>query len=278
MSAFRHDSVLLSLIKRVDYIQSILRKVTVNLPLFDIANENTPDQLTADQNNYVIGNYDILRISSDKDVTITGLKGGIKGRSLRIFNVGNFRLIFAHANASSDPENRFDIVGGEDIEIFPSGNISLYYDSTLSRWVVPQIPSWFGVFGLTTYASAAIQNIASGGDQQVTNWTIERDDFDMFDTVNSKIIIPVSGLYLGVFSGNFDANATGYRKWAWEVFGFFPSVQTVPAVTTGGIGTSFGCPFFYPLDEGDEIRMYVGQNSGSPLNINNVLVGLTRVF
>jgi len=135
MPAIRHDDILLRLIKDVSYIRSILNKIVVNLPLFDIANENTPTQLTANQNDYVIGNYDVLRLTSDADRTITGLRRGVKGRSLQIFNVGNFVITLAHQSASSTAEYRFAFATGTNHIILPGSSIKVYYDSTQERWI-----------------------------------------------------------------------------------------------------------------------------------------------
>jgi len=73
MPAIRSDDTLLRLIRDLNEVRSILRQVVATLPLFDIDNENTPDQLTAAQyDDYVPGNYDVLRLSSSQNVRITG--------------------------------------------------------------------------------------------------------------------------------------------------------------------------------------------------------------
>lgn len=135
MPAVRHDDILLRLIKDVNDIRSALRRVTVNLPLFDIANENSPTQLTTNQNNYVIGNYDILKISSSQDVNITGFKGGVKGRYIKIFNTGSFVITLTHQDTSSDADNRFAFAPGIDTIITPGSSILLYYDIDQNRWI-----------------------------------------------------------------------------------------------------------------------------------------------
>lgn len=135
MPAIRHDDLLLRLLKRVEEISAALRRVTVNLPLYDVANENTPAQLTANQNNYVIGNYDILRLSANKTVRITGLRGGIKGRSLRIYNIGDNALLLPDQDAGSDAENRFKFPEGRIGYIGPGSSLELYYDSTAQKWI-----------------------------------------------------------------------------------------------------------------------------------------------
>ena len=85
MPALKHDDVLLRLIKDVNDVRSALRRVVATLPLYDIDNENSPAQITANQNNYIPGNYDVLRLTSSAAYTITGITTGVKGRKLRIF-------------------------------------------------------------------------------------------------------------------------------------------------------------------------------------------------
>ena len=107
MPAIRHDDLLLRLVKDVTDIKSALRRTVANLPLYDIANENTPAQLTASQNDYAPGNYDNLRLSSNKTISITGIRGGVKGRSIRIFNVGSHAILLTHEDSNSIAANRF---------------------------------------------------------------------------------------------------------------------------------------------------------------------------
>jgi len=135
MPSIRHDDVLLRLIRDVNDIRSALRRVVANLPLYDIANENTPTQLTANQNNYVPGNYDILRISGDAIRTITGMSGGVKGRFVKIFNTGSYPLVLSHQSSSSLAANRFKFATSVDTIVMPGSSVVVYYDSTQLRWI-----------------------------------------------------------------------------------------------------------------------------------------------
>lgn len=185
MPAIRYEDLLLRIVKEITYIRSALRHVTTNLPLYDIASENTPAQLTANQNNYAPGNYDVLRLSSSLAVSITGIRGGVKGRSLRIFNTGAYAITLAHQNASSDAANRLKFATAANVLIMPGSFVDLYYDSSQSRWVEgmqledsgiskettpAQItanqnnynPSDYGVLRITSSAAYSITGISGG--------------------------------------------------------------------------------------------------------------------
>jgi len=212
MPAIRHDDTILRLIKRVDEIAAALRRVTVNLPLFDIANQNTPDQLSADQDNYVIGNYDLLRLTSSSTITITGLKGGIKGRFLRIFNVGNYPITLAHQDASSDSENRFKFSNGQDAPIPPSSNITIYYDSVAERWIGGDVYSSGAVFASITDNS--FQSIPSGAITKMTFNATVSDQYGFFDSASNRFVIRFPGFYdvkiNAVFNG--EGSGLGYPR------------------------------------------------------------------
>lgn len=131
----RQDDLLLRLVKDVNDIRSMLRRTVANLPLFDISNENSPDIITADQNDYVPGNFDVLRLASDAARTITGIRGGVKGRFLRLINVGNFEITIANLSMLSLDGNRILSATGRDIVINVNGELLLYYDITQTRWI-----------------------------------------------------------------------------------------------------------------------------------------------
>jgi len=55
--------------------------------------ENTPAQITGDQNNYATGGYDVLRLDTDASRTVTGLADGVNGRRLTLANIGSNNLV-----------------------------------------------------------------------------------------------------------------------------------------------------------------------------------------
>jgi len=132
MPAIRHDDTLLRIIKDLNDVRSALRRVVATLPLYDIDNENTPAVITTDQDNYVPGNYDVLKLQSSKSVSITGIRNGVRGRNLRIFNIGSFPIYFIEESTDSLPENRFD--AGVSVPLLPGDCVTFYYDESASRW------------------------------------------------------------------------------------------------------------------------------------------------
>jgi len=138
--AVRQDDLLLRVLKDLADVRSALRRVVSVLPLFDIDNENTPALLTANQDDYNPGNYDVLRLESNKIVFISGISRGIKGRKLRLFNVGeDYSIVLKDGSTDSVPANRFSFQRGTSpvylLEIPPLSSVQLYYDSTLQRWL-----------------------------------------------------------------------------------------------------------------------------------------------
>lgn len=131
----RQDDLILRLVKDVNDIRSLLRRTVANLPLFDISNENTPDQITSDQNDYVPGNFDVLRIYSDAPRVITGFRGGVKGRFLRLFNVGNYEITIAASSGLSSYGNRVVSPTGFDMIVNAGGELVLYYDINAQHWI-----------------------------------------------------------------------------------------------------------------------------------------------
>lgn len=193
-SLIRQDDLVLRLVKDVNDIRSALRRVVANLPLFDISNENTPAQLTASQNDYVPGNYDVLRLSSTAAISITGFRGGLKGRFLRLFNVGDYEITIPHRSSSSAAGNRVRSSTGQSIVLSPGGELSLYYDITALEWI-------------SSYASNANRiscqlrrtvdySIADSEDYNIVWQTAVVDTGAFWDpTVPTDIVIPETGWY-----------------------------------------------------------------------------------
>ena len=192
MPAIKHDDLLLRLVKDVNEVRSALRRVVANLPLFDIDNENTPAQLTADQNNYVPGNYDVLRLSGNAARNITGIRNGTKGRRLRIFNVGSYPITLVHASASSLAANRFKFSNAKDAVIPPASTTLIYYDSTQARWIGGDTQSSGAVFMSVTNTGSQGPNT---GSQLPLTGTVDSDQYGFWDATNKKIVIQYNGLY-----------------------------------------------------------------------------------
>src|SRR3990167_2819323 len=149
MPAIRHDDLLLRLGKEVNDIKAALRRIVPNLPLYDIANENTPAQLTASQNDYAPGNYDVLLLDSSRLVALTGMRGGVKGRSIRLFNIGDNSILIPTESTSSQTANRFRLQGGKDpvylTSVEPNTNLEFYYLNSEQRWVTVLAPAAYDI-------------------------------------------------------------------------------------------------------------------------------------
>lgn len=98
----------------------------------------SPAQITSDQNNYAPTGFAdayTLRLNTDASRTITGIAGGAAGRKIQIVNIGSFDLVLADDSASSTAGNRILLPNGA-LTIRPDGGVTLWYDTTSSRWRV----------------------------------------------------------------------------------------------------------------------------------------------
>jgi hypothetical protein len=100
--------------------------------------EYTPSTIGADQNDYDIGNYNILRLTSDAVRTLTGLQGGKAGRWVILVNVGSNNIVLAHQSASSNAANRIISPTAANYTLTASSGSSAfcYYDAVTDRWRV----------------------------------------------------------------------------------------------------------------------------------------------
>jgi hypothetical protein len=280
MASIKHDDVLLRLIRDVNDVRSALRRVVATLPLYDIDNENSPAQITANQNNYIPGNFDVLRLTSSAAYSITGIANGVKGRSIQIFNVGAFNITLIYQSGLSIAANRFDTPSGENFILYPQAGVKLYYDASISRWKIQDVPAWAGAYGysLFLYNSVFLSIPGTGAQTKLTFDTAWTDKWGMWDVVNQKITIPQTGCYMGILGGNFPYNVGGgYRSIAWNYAGVNIFSDIRMAVTVGGIATSFACPYFFYHAPGQTIEVYASQNSGVALNLAGMYLGFSRV-
>ena len=266
MPVIRFDRTLMRLMKDVNDIRSALRRVTVNLPLYDINNENTPAQITADQDDYVIGNYDVLRLSTDQaGRTLTGLKGGVKGRKLRIINIGSYEFLLAHQSASSDPENRIISPTETDVLINADGEISLYYDSTQSRWVAS-----YGAGGDRISCDLELSGVQSIPDSAFTDisWTsIIKDTGNFFSALNpTYITIPSSGWYVLRTHIAWNANLAGVRHHLIRSVAGVSYAHDKRNFTPGsGVDMDLTRVMYLPINT--QVKILVWQNSGAALDV-----------
>lgn len=239
--------------------------------IYDVLNESTPAQITSNQNNYSIGLAEVLRLSTDASRTITGISGGVKGRSLQIFNVGNFNITLAYESGSSSAENRFYSPSTENTVLYPKAGVKLYYDSTLQRWMIPDAPTWMGKYGKTCIVSAsATQSIPDNTTTKITCLdTVVSDEWGMWSVANQRITVPETGVYFGSIGFQFPGNLAGdgtVRAVSWRMGVLYLGVIQVPPCAYP-VATDIAVPLFYKFDAGDIVEMYVLQDCGSSLSV-----------
>lgn len=189
----RQDDLILRLVKDVNDIRSLLRRTVANLPLFDISNENTPDQITSNQNDYVPGNFDVLRIYSDAPRTITGFRGGVKGRFLRIFNVGNYEITIAASSGASSYGNRVVSPTGFDMIINAGGELVLYYDINAQHWISSYSSN---ADRISVRLRITDDHFLADSDDWDIEWQTAIDTGNFWDPANPAIVtIPETGWY-----------------------------------------------------------------------------------
>lgn len=96
----------------------------------------TPAQITADQDNYDLGDAFVARLSTDASRTIKGIKNGEAGIWLLIINVGANDLVLADEHGDADAENRIITKSGSDLTLAPNASAWLFYDADTARWRV----------------------------------------------------------------------------------------------------------------------------------------------
>lgn len=128
------DNIQLRIIKELADIKKGLRKTTASAQLYVVLNESTPAQITASQNDYDPGYYDVLRLDASGAYAISGFSGGVKGRVLRVINVGNYTISFYHDSTLSLAANRIYSATHTTFSLAKDAWRDFYYDITIQRW------------------------------------------------------------------------------------------------------------------------------------------------
>lgn len=282
----QYKGVTMDLVQRVLKLEKWRRDKTGDSPLFDIANEHTPATLSANQNDYDPGFYDVLRIDATLALSITGITRGQKGRFLELCNISSFNITLPYESTSSVAANRIINSSGEDIRLFPTGRVRLYYDSTLARWVISDPPSWKGKYGMATRlylaSASSTQTISTGaGGEKILLDSIVAtigDPYGFFDAGNNRIVIPtgMDGFYMGGVMGTWASHVTAdtRRLLAYQHNGVERGI-TVPAVANAQMRAL--CPISLVCAAGDIIDFYAYQESGGDLDLSFIYVDFARI-
>lgn len=152
------QALLREMVAEIEKLKAEQRRLAAMIPLYEVINENTPTQFSANQNNYDAGDYDALMLSSNAARDLTGIAGGVKGRVMRLVNVGSNNIVLRNESSSSSAANRFTSAGGSDVFLVPGEECRLYYDSTTARWRIVEFGFsgvWIPTLTLVTNISAA---------------------------------------------------------------------------------------------------------------------------
>ncbi|HTJ52619.1 MAG TPA: hypothetical protein VL443_24355 [Cyclobacteriaceae bacterium] len=115
-------------------IGNITAAVGLDINVGIASRQQSPAQITSNQNNYAIGAQTSFRLNTDASRNITGLTGGVDGKFLFIRNVGSFNIVFTHEDGASTAANRITSSTAGNLTIAPNGVLVLQYDSSASRW------------------------------------------------------------------------------------------------------------------------------------------------
>jgi 5-keto 4-deoxyuronate isomerase len=121
------------MVRRLSALETSVRRLQEQRAVYTVVNVGTAAQLTADQNNYDVGAYDLVLLSSNASRTITGIANGVRGRLLHLVNIGSNNIVLAHASGSSLAANQIYVPGGASLTMSPfsgAGNargVMLYY-------------------------------------------------------------------------------------------------------------------------------------------------------
>lgn len=98
----------------------------------------TPAQLTANTDNWAVtglGAASTIRASTDASRNLTGIASPTAGQRVALINVGAFDLVLVH-DATSTAANRFLCPNSANLTLNPNDSVTLWYDTTSSRWRV----------------------------------------------------------------------------------------------------------------------------------------------
>ena len=96
-----------------------------------------PSSLSADQDDYDVGDGTFYAIVAFPAVNITGFAGGVEGRVIELLNVGRENITLKHADSSSLASNRIESPTGADVVLGEAQTARLrYVATTYDRWYI----------------------------------------------------------------------------------------------------------------------------------------------
>ncbi|MEO7767160.1 MAG: hypothetical protein ABIS01_07030, partial [Ferruginibacter sp.] len=112
-----------------------------------IFSQNTYTDNHANNGNYSINDLNIgtknfislTGTAFNQQFTITGITGGVAGKTIIIYNSGSGNMIVNNLNSASAAANQISTLNGGNINTNQAGNMTFVYDGVSSKWIVTGI-------------------------------------------------------------------------------------------------------------------------------------------
>jgi len=122
------ESIIEAMAREIQELKAKIEYLNTDKRLFRVQNLYVnPTTITANQNNYDVGYYDVVYLQSDASRNITGITNGITGRRLTIINYGSNNLVFVHSSGLSMAGNRLFCPGSANSTITPGRSLDLIF-------------------------------------------------------------------------------------------------------------------------------------------------------
>lgn len=135
------------------------------------ANQNTYEQVTSNQNDFILREGFLHRLETDASHEFTGFANVRPGRFVGIVNFGSNDIILPNENTGSVANNRIITGSGSYLRIATKRNALLLYDSATARWRVVGGSAPTGPRVLSSIFSNA-GNAAGSGDTDLHSYTV----------------------------------------------------------------------------------------------------------
>jgi hypothetical protein len=146
------SEITIDLVREIERLKIEMARLTSLRPQYNVLNHAPVQNITGTENNFALGNYDVVWLNPTANRTINGITNGFRGRQLYIVNVASnasgFTLTFNHQNAGATTTNRISTPTDAAIALQPRKMALLNYteDTGITsigagRWFMMYPPS-----------------------------------------------------------------------------------------------------------------------------------------
>lgn len=141
-----NEQTMIDMTREIEFLKTEVKRLASLTPLFAVKNQNLVEDVTANQNNYTLGNYDMIFLNPTANRTIRGITGGVKGRLLFIRNTSQTgsTLTFTHQDAAATAGNKITtaslgsiVLGVRQTAIFTYVSDASFTGTTLWLLLIP---------------------------------------------------------------------------------------------------------------------------------------------